>query len=378
MCYGNASSLRHKTCMPSALQGGVASQKARFATASLHGGSASQGAQKKSSPARDSRRGSRALCGASRHLSSIDSSLVERKKVVGKHVGKTRAPLNRAWLHSMVHSLVTKLNNEARETSQQRGEGAVTLAFVCNDTIAAPLTEVPQQSPDDVSANPSEFDLGGLEVNGFASDFEDPFEDFEDFDDAENQGTSFDNWDVILNQLDTMEEAEAMAGLLVVKPLFGDEVQAPSCPSQPRKKRPTSASSMEKKRPVEVLPCALRGSIGDCCEEEDLDDVLLEVDSMDSYDSFYDDELDLGAAGEALDSREAVGSNDRSYGVVLQSLTKNPIVDGCYILKTSTSRSAGCQCTHYSMSKAFCGSEGECLTIKDQVNKAWLVNPFTI
>merc|ERR1711924_275158 len=75
-------------------------------------------------------------------------------------------------------------------------------------------------------------------------------------------------------------------------------------------------------------------------------------------------------------SKEEVG--DRSYGIVLQSVKRNPLVDGCYILRTSTSRSVGCQCTHYSMSRALCGSDGTCMTVEQQVDQSWLVNPFTL
>ena len=69
---------------------------------------------------------------------------------------------------------------------------------------------------------------------------------------------------------------------------------------------------------------------------------------------------------------------ERSYGVVLQSVERNPVVDGCYILRTSTSRSVGCTCTHYSMSRALCGADGNCMTVQEQVDKSWLVNPFTV
>jgi len=217
-------------------------------------------------------------------------------------------PLNRGWLNAMVPKLVKKMNKK---------RDLHTLAFVTFEDVANSMLE---------------------EVEGVA-------------------GSPELDWDVVLEGVDSMKGAEDMAGILVVKPLM--DPQNLSCPSG-------------RMRAAKVLAeNTLRGSIGDCCDDEDLDfdmDAAAETNVFSSpeFADIFEEEF----------SKEEVG--DRSYGIVLQSVKRNPLVDGCYILRTSTSRSVGCQCTHYSMSRALCGSDGTCMTVEQQVDQSWLVNPFTI
>jgi len=224
-----------------------------------------------------------------------------------KKSGPYSQPLSRHWLINAVPKLVSKLN-KSTSSSLQRGEGAVTTAFVCNETLQEPLTRVHNSNPDE---------------------------------------KDFDNWNVILNEVGAMEDGDDLAGVLVVKSL--DKLECPAA---------------KKKRAV-TLPSTLTGSIGDCCEgeEEELEDMFLGYEDLEVL---------------AKDNSEEVLPSDRTYGVVLQSKTRNPIVDGCYILRTSTSRSAGCQCTHYSMSRALCATDGSCMSVEEQLDKAWLVNPFSL
>jgi len=232
--------------------------------------------------------------------------------------------LSRAWLNQMVPDLVNKVNKSTHSSHARRGYDTITMAFVCNETFDKPLTRV-------------------FHERGRAYDEDSPENNFHD-------------WSVILEEVDAMN-VKSMAGVLVVKPLF-DESNL-KCPAG-KDTTPTIFSHAD-----------LRGSVGDCCGDEDfdfVDEVAFESKVYSEYNSFNDIYADIYADGEPL---------ERSYGVVLQSCVTNPMVDGCYILRTSTSRSVGCTCTHYSMSRALCGLEGSCLPVQEQMDKAWLVNPFT-
>lgn len=277
-------------------------------------------------------------CSSLEHLNS---------KVAPSSASKTSrsSNLSRAWLNNMVPALVNKVNKSTHSGSHSgRGKGAITMAFVCNETFDEPLTRVLQET----RAEPE----GAAAAEAFASS-----------EDAQpEEGQTFEDWNVILDEVDAMQVNE-MAGVLVVKPLFDEE--AIRCPSG-------------RNRAAQVLTqSALRGSVGDCCDEDDDDygddlgfDLAFESDVYSKQDGFSD----IYA--------EEYGNNEeplkRSYGIVLQSVDGgNPTVDGCYILNTTTSRSVGCACTHYSMSRASCGADGSCLKVNDQLDKAWLVNPFT-
>jgi len=148
-------------------------------------------------------------------------------------------------------------------------------------------------------------------------------------------------------------QVKDLAGILVVTPLL--DKKSLSCPSARRRKARLLAKT------------ELQGRVGECCHEEEGEDFVNE-----SLDFSFDE-------GFSFDEEATTTSSDsvkRSYGVVLQSSERNALVDGCYILNTSTSSSFGCSCTHYSMSRALCGSDGTCLTVEQQVDSAWLVNPF--
>merc|ERR1712219_35231 len=132
------------------------------------------------------------------------ASVSTRKKKSGPY----SQPLSRHWLINAVPKLVSKLN-KSTSSSLQRGEGAVTTAFVCNETLQEPLTRIHNSNPDE---------------------------------------KDFDNWDVILNEVGAMEDGDDVAGVLVVKSL--DKLECPAA---------------KKKRAVR-LPSTLTGSIGDCCE----------------------------------------------------------------------------------------------------------------
>lgn len=261
-------------------------------------------------------------CSAGSCSSSLDLAGGKVSAAVSKP-----SSLNRAWLNHMVPKLVNTVNKSTHlSPPARRGEGAVTMAFVCNETFEEPLTRVLQET-----TQPAE------------------------------EGGSFEDWNVIMEGVSAMDRMDTMAGVLVVKPLFDES--ALKCPSG----RDRAATLLTQN--------ALRGSVGDCCEddfEDDDDDVVFESNVYSEPRSFQDI---YAAADEASGDMPAL---ERSYGVVLQSVERNPVVDGCYILRTSTSRSVGCTCTHYSMSRALCGADGNCMTVQEQVDKSWLVNPFTV
>jgi hypothetical protein len=219
----------------------------------------------------------------------------------------------------MVPNLVKKLNKSQQGSgsrgSSGRGDGGVTMAFVCNEVMQEPLTEVDRTTGDE----------------------------------------SFEDWNVIMGQVDAME-VEGLAGILVVKPLT--DRKELSCPAA-RKRKARALAKIEH-----------QGRVGECChgEGEEGDNFVNE-----SLDFSFDEDFSVD---EVANSNSLSDSVKRSYGVVLQSSERNATVDGCYILNTSTSSSLGCACTHYSMSRALCGSDGKCMTVEQQVDSAWLVNPF--
>lgn len=253
-------------------------------------------------------RGANVLCASS--CSSIESTVLLPDSGNTLSSGK-KTPISRAWLNHMVPKLVKTLNKGGR-----REKGAVSMAFVCNESMVEPLSEV-----------------------------------FPEGQDNSRGSASLDDWDVILSQIDSMQFPE-MSGVLVVKPL--EDTSTLNCPSARKKKARV------------LTKTALQGRVGDCCDEEELEGDFLN----ESLDAEYYDDVDFS---DILVDQDTV---KRSYGVVLQSTQRNATVDGCYILNTSSSSSFGCTCTHYSMSRAMCGSDGSCLTVEEQVNSAWLVNPF--
>ncbi|UPR00500.1 hypothetical protein HOP50_05g38150 [Chloropicon primus] len=274
-------------------------------------------------------RGSKVQCSAGPASSNLGL------KGLGAAVPCKKPTLSRAWLNQMVPDLVNKVNKSTHSSHARRGDDTITMAFVCNEALDKPLTRVFQERGRAHDEDASSEGAALLE------------------DSPEN---NFHDWSVILEEVDAMQ-VKSMAGILVVKPLF-DESNL-KCPAG----KDTTPS---------LFPHAdLRGSVGDCCGDEDFDfadEVVFESNVLSEYNSFNDIYADKNADGEPL---------ERSYGVVLQSCVTNPVVDGCYILRTSTSRSVGCTCTHYSMSRALCGLEGSCLPVQEQMDKAWLVNPFT-
>jgi len=155
------------------------------------------------------------------------------------------------------------------------------------------------------------------------------------------------NWEEVLRSIEASPDIKSscgdMNGLLIVSPLMG---KSQACPNG--------------KNPV-VLERALTGSLGDCCEDEE--DLI--------------EEAEFSSVGNDRMPWHKYDTIENSYGVVLQSTTPNHDIDGCYILNTSTSQSVGCSCTQYSMSRALCNNDGSCLSVRSQIDSAWLVNPFT-
>ena len=129
-------------------------------------------------------------CSAGSCSSSLDLAGGKVSAAVSKP-----SSLNRAWLNHMVPKLVNTVNKSTHlSPPARRGEGAVTMAFVCNETFEEPLTRVLQET-----TQPAE------------------------------EGGSFEDWNVIMEGVSAMDRMDTMAGVLVVKPLFDES--ALKCPS---------------------------------------------------------------------------------------------------------------------------------------------------
>ena len=166
------------------------------------------------------------------------------------------------------------------------------------------------------------------------------------------------NWAELLAEV----EAEHLGtgdfvGVVVVKALFDD--LPTECPKHPGEAATTHAT-------------ALAGSVGDCCDEASSDRAAANGVGGGFHGS--NDDHDDGALFGAYEDEEEPALH-RSYGVVVQTARPQALdVDGCYVLKTSSSLSVGCTCTHYAMSRAACNADGSCMSLSRQIDSAWLVN----
>jgi len=112
-----------------------------------------------------------------RHSITCASASLHLDAALAPSTGKARkhqqTSISRAWLNNMVPNLVKKLNQQGRGV----GRG-VTMAFVCNDVMQEPLTEVDSTTGDDsfedwnVISEPSRHDAGegfGRNSRGYAA-----------------------------------------------------------------------------------------------------------------------------------------------------------------------------------------------------------------
>ena len=160
-------------------------------------------------------------------------------------------------------------------------------------------------------------------------------------------------------------------------------------PLQPSPARPTpqqfDAANSARQRPrhavltgIEQKPL-LRGRVGDCCDDEvthsdgpaatagAMSQILPYVHAARSearsrQGTRGDRRLTEGAARALREGSTAVQAE---WGLVLQSRLHEAL-NGCYILRTSTSGEPGCDCTHFSVVRA---QEGQGVT--EQILSAW-------